>query len=149
MGVWGTGNFENDTALDLVAELMETEEGAAILVSSLQATANIPAGETLDSDDAVETLVAAEFLAAALGVASDDFPEEAAEWLAQNDLLAADSFIGGPREEKIKWLSTLALRAIERIHSGDSELDELWEESDEYEEWLATLDELKARLTKR
>ncbi|MDH5511028.1 MAG: DUF4259 domain-containing protein [Nitrospinota bacterium] len=148
MGVWGVGSFDNDTALDLVEELMEVDRGATILVSTLQATAAVPIDELVDSDDAVETLVAAEYLAAAKGSAADDLPEQAHQWLEENDLIAGDSFIGGSLKEKEKWLTGLALKAIEKIQSVNSELNQQWEETDDYDEWLATLDDLKARLTR-
>ena len=146
MGAWGFGNFENDVAMDLVAELSETEGGATILVSSIQATANTAVSEYLDSDDAVETLVAIELLAAQKGAPPEDLPDEAEQWLEENDLLALDNFIGGSREEKERWLVGMSLRALDRIAGINSELNDLWEESEEHDEWLAVLEDLKARL---
>ncbi|MDH5478279.1 MAG: DUF4259 domain-containing protein [Nitrospinota bacterium] len=147
MGVWGVGSFENDTAMDLVAELAEVDGGATILASTLHAIASTGTDEVIDSDDAVEALVAAEFLAALKGSISDNFPQQAQEWLEENDLLAGVNMISGPRKEKEKWLTEMALQAIERIQAENSELDELWRETDEHEEWLVALEDLKGRLT--
>jgi len=43
-------------------------------------------------------------------------------------------------------LAEKAGRAIERILSEQSELRELWEESEHYQEWLASVDDLRTRL---
>ena len=146
MGTWGLGNFENDIAMDLVAEISDSPNGATILVSSIQATANTPVSEFLDVEDAMETLVAIEFLSAQKGNLAEDFPEEGAQWLEENDLLDGDSFIGGTREEKGSFLVELSLKAIDRIIGANSELREVWEDSDDYDEWLISLDDLKVRL---
>ncbi|MDH5636928.1 MAG: DUF4259 domain-containing protein [Nitrospinota bacterium] len=148
MSVWGVGSFDNDTALDLVEELLEVDRGATILVSSLQATAATPLDELIDSEDAAETLVAAEYLAAAKGSAADNLPEQAKQWLEENDLIAGDILVGGSRDKKEKWLTDIALKAIGIIQSVNSELNQMWEESEDYDEWLAGLDDLKARLTR-
>ncbi|MDH4183126.1 MAG: DUF4259 domain-containing protein, partial [Nitrospinota bacterium] len=97
-------------------------------------------------DDAVETLVAIELLAAQKGAPPEDLPDEAEQWLEENDLLALDNFIGGSREEKERWLVGMSLRALDRIAGINSELNDLWEESEEHDEWLAVLEDLKARL---
>jgi hypothetical protein len=39
-----------------------------------------------------------------------------------------------------------SLRAIEHILSERSELRELWQDSDEYDNWRASVDDLKARI---
>jgi len=39
----------------------------------------------------------------------------------------------------------MALMAIHRIET-ESELKELWEDADEFDAWIATLEDLKARL---
>jgi hypothetical protein len=149
MGTWGFGSFDNDAAVDLLAELMEEEGGATVLVFSIQAAANTPSDEYLDSEDAAETLVAMEFLAAQKGFPPDDFPGDAKVWLGDNDILAAESFIGGTRKEKEKWLTALAIKALERIRGANSELNETWEDSEEYQDWLGVLDGLRERLLGR
>ncbi|HEU4566145.1 MAG TPA: DUF4259 domain-containing protein, partial [Gemmatimonadaceae bacterium] len=62
-------------------------------------------------------------------------PPEVAEWVAEN----RDD--DGARPE----LVALARRAVERI-AAESELRDLWAESDDFEAWEASVADLRARL---
>ncbi len=67
------------------------------------------------------------------GRPAQGLPEEVSAWIAAHDSLPA-----APR----KWL---AKRVAERIRT-DSELRELWEESDDWNGWSANVDDLLRRL---
>lgn len=49
----------------------------------------------------------------------------------------------GPLPEK---LPGLALKALLRIRGEDSELNEMWQESEDFADWVKTLDDIEAAL---
>jgi hypothetical protein len=78
-------------------------------------------------------LAAAEVVAALLGNAAKSLPDEVRNWVAANDA------------EVDHELLSLARAAVVRI-KRDSELRELWQDSDDYEQWIALQDDLLGRL---
>jgi hypothetical protein len=133
VGAWGTGNFENDDALDWVDDLEECEDASAVR-SALTTVTGWPAAEYLESIDCNVALAAAEMVAAFLGHPSVDFPEEAEEWLERRgqDL--------GDEEQQ------LARAVVDRIRRN-SELRDLWGDSDSLDEWMEVLKDLETRLS--
>jgi Lon protease-like protein len=132
MGAWGSGSFENDSALDWVAELVEMSD-AALLVEALTAVAH--AEGYIEADEASAAVAAAEVTAALLGRAAPALPAEAAAWVSTAPIAADAALI------------TLALAALDRV-GADSELQELWDAEDGAPEWHAALAELRARLSR-
>lgn len=132
MGAWGTGNFENDDALDWVDDLEECEDASAVR-SALTTVTGWPAAEQLESIDCCVALAAAEMVAAALGHPSVDFPEEAEDWLERRG------------QELGEEEHQLARAIVERIRRN-SELKDLYADSDSLEEWLDVLKDLEGRL---
>jgi hypothetical protein len=134
MGAWGTGNFENDTALDWVYELEQTSDLSLVE----RAIADVVhEDDYLDADLGCIGLAAAEVLAALRGKPARDLPEEVAAWLGANQLT--------PDQKLVKE----ALVAVDEIRNdAQSELKELWEEESELLlEWHAVLDDLSLRLS--
>lgn len=130
MGTWGPGTFENDHALDWWGDLREGSPSLAR--DALARVANAAPDADLDADDCCEALVAAEFVAAAVGRGIDRLPSEEAEaWLEEHG--AALRFL------------ELARSAVERIESR-SELQELWDEGGRDEDWHGNVAELRSRL---
>jgi len=132
VGAWGTGNFENDDALDWVDDLEECDDETAVR-DALATVADWPASQPLEAIDCSVALAAAEMVAAALGHPSSDFPEEAEDWLDRKGPDLGDDEV------------RLARAAVERI-KGNSELRDLWAESDSMEEWLEVVNDLQTRL---
>ena len=135
MGAWGTLNFENDTALDLVYEI--EEEGANRIKIAIEAVNSRQEDSFLDSDLCSEALAAIEYIAAAKDKVSEDFPEDAEDWLTpanKENLLAIRNLIANSKQ------------AIDRI-KHNSELKDLWEESEDFEEWNKVLDDLVTRIS--
>lgn len=127
MGAWGAGNFENDDALDFLAEI----DGPTILESAFQALP--PAGEgEVDATDACRVLAAAEIVAAMMGRPSADCPAKLTPRLKE---------LGKPTGELIE----LARRGVSRV-LFDSELLDLWNESDSREDWNVVVTDLIERL---
>jgi hypothetical protein len=133
MGAWGVGNFENDTALDWVWELADSED--LILVESAVAEV-LEARDYLDADVGCIGLAAAEAVAALGGKPVEGLPEEAARWVEAQTAAPPEALVHD------------CLAAVDKIRRDRiSELRELWEEDEEVaDEWYAALDELAMRL---
>ena len=109
MGAWGPGAFENDAALDFVAEIEDAQDLADAL------TIRSP-DDPIDADTACRIVVVAECVAAMRGHPCRDLPRELAETLA--------GF--GPPSMSLFHHSRDHLAAA----MGRSELVELWAEAD-------------------
>lgn len=132
MGAWGVGTFENDDAGDWADELGWTQ-GDTLLVESLSYVVELEE-EFLDSPEACRALAAAEVVAALRGAPAADLPEVVHKWVAQATGIDVDA------------LARLSLQAIERIEI-DSELKELWDETEHASEWYGLIANLKSRLS--
>ncbi|MFD2787409.1 DUF4259 domain-containing protein [Hymenobacter rubripertinctus] len=132
MGAWGYYNFDNDTAADFAGNFKD-EPSADMLA---QAFAAVTDGEYLDGDVASEALAAAEIVAAILGKPARNFP---------NDLLG---IIPRLTLEHVEPLRRPAQHAVMTVLREESELRELWEESDEFENWEGQQRQLLKRLDK-
>src|SRR4051812_437192 len=78
MGAWGSGNFENDTASDWLADgpdVSAVREALAKIVGEEK-------GTSVSTDACVEALAACELVAGGLGAKAADLPEEADAWIA-------------------------------------------------------------------
>lgn len=131
MGTWGTGTFENDDASDWVYEL-ETAESPEILAATLKAVTS--ADSYLEAPSCVNALAAAEVVAGLAGKPAADLPEAVTKWLH-----------GRPQTDASR-LKPLALAAIDRILT-DSELKDLWSETDDLETWQRAVRDVRTRLS--
>lgn len=131
MGTWDTDSFDNDDAMDFISELSESED-IEVLREAFEAVVDLPADDYLEAPECHVAIAAAEIVAAMRGAPSAHMPEEVGEFITRVKV----------RDEE---LATLAIASVERIRTG-SELQELWEESDECADWLEALDELATRL---
>lgn len=130
MGTWGVRNFENDDAMDWVAELEQSEDSSAI-EEALKVVAE--AGDQyVEAPEASRALAAAEVVAALNGNSSPDLPDEVKRWVSLHQFRSHS-------------LSQLALRAVKRIKTA-SELQELWDETESAAEWYKVIRDLEARL---
>lgn len=133
MGAWGAGTFDNDDAADWADELL----GSADLAPARQALA-----ATTDSDDWLEIPEGARAVAAAAAVAASfdgdmrGLPEEVVEWLEDH---AGAGTLADAR---------LAIDALERVASVDSELREVWLEAANGPAWVEEIARLAYRLTR-
>jgi hypothetical protein len=136
MGTWGHRNFENDNALDFIEEVQE--RGLERIEEAIKVVANYPEEEYLNADDSVAALAAIEYVAAAKGKQSEDFPEDAEDWLQKTGTGSLTSY------DK----ATL-LKVIDRVRNN-SELRDNWQEEGtepvEPAEWLAVLSDLENRV---
>jgi len=130
MGTWGIGTFENDDASDWLYDL-EASAGVAFLEGSLKSE---PAAY-LEAPDAENILAAAEIINGILNGPREGLPENALAW------------IDAHRDADVAALAPRAVQLIGRVLAGNSELHELWQESDEdYPAWKADVEDLRRRL---
>ncbi|MCB1022456.1 MAG: DUF4259 domain-containing protein [Acidobacteria bacterium] len=131
MGAWGTGNFENDDALDLLGGLAPGEAEPLEKLFDAACSAGME-GKQIDASTAAQALAAAELVCAARGHASDDLPDDAIPLVKALKKPAPD----------------LVEKAISAVSYAlaHSELVELWAESDEPEGWNRVATGLVARL---
>jgi len=133
MGTWGTGNFENDMALDWLFDFGEND--FRLIDRTLAGPAHLTDMDDLDLVEASEVLAAAECVAAAGGYPAADIPEELQDWLDANS----------PITLKPDYV-TMAHKAAVRVKTN-SELQELWDDTDEAEAWHTAVSDLLHRLS--
>jgi hypothetical protein len=135
MGTWAVDAFGNDYAQDWAQDLHETSNLDAV-VDTLNTALDTP-GE-LDAPFAAEALVAIEVLARLQGKGGPRTDDSASvdEWVEARK----------PKAKPRADLAEKAVRALDRILSEESELRALWEESEHYAEWLASVEDLRSRL---
>jgi len=127
MGAWGIGNFENDDAVDWSYDIADSK-GVKVLTAPLRNV--VSEADYLEAPDCCQALASAEIIAKTLSQDTSDLPEEIQNWLKQKKgLFGKPPFIE-------KEHASLAAEAVKRIIS-DSELKELWEESDEHDQWVS------------
>jgi hypothetical protein len=125
MGAWSEENFGNDDAGDWIWEL-EKSKGLDTLLSPIKSI--IANEEYLESPDCCEALAASEVIASGITGDISNIPEEAQKWLNKKQGLF------GKKPIIEKEHATLAKQAVEKIVEN-SELKELWEESEDYSKW--------------
>jgi hypothetical protein len=131
MGAWGEKAFENDSALDWLADL--EDGGVTALRDTLSRVAGTGADDYVEVDDGSAAIAAAEIVAGAFGE-RDRLTEEAIAWLDAN------------RGAVVPGDKLAAKRAVERVLAEGSELRELWDENGPDTEWHADVRALLARL---
>jgi hypothetical protein len=134
MGAWGVGNFENDDALDWVIDL-ESAKDMKIIQSAFEAVIQ-SAEDYVDAWEASVALAAAEVVSALLRTPHPKLPDDVVAWVSQQH---------GKSLVVEKLIIEQALRALSII-AAESELQELWEETDEFDLWRAEVNALIARL---
>ncbi len=132
MGAWGTGSFDNDTACDWAYGL-EQANGLELIEKTIEA---VFADKDIDSDVGEEAVAAIDVLARLRGNygQKDSYTEEVDKWVAKQTPEIPPELI-----EKAK-------KALSLITGENSELYELWEESDDFSEWQSEMKKLANRL---
>ena len=128
MGAWGSGSFENDDAMNWIAELPTIEPEDLIRIFS--EAADDP--NYFEAPAASIVVAAAELIAAVNRSPANGAPPEIHQWAAN-------------REVPTPELKALALRALDRVRKN-SELKDLWLEADGLNDWTAAIQDLQTRL---
>ncbi len=135
MSNWGFSNFENESAGNFISDI-ETN-GYGMIQIALERIIDEPDAASIIECE--EALIAAEFVAAAIKQPAADFPENAAEWVADN------LQEGTPEQQEIASLIDMAAEAIDKVVT-DSELKILWEETTFFDQWFQAQQNLQNRL---
>ncbi len=132
MGAWSHEPFGNDTACDWAAELEEST-GFVVIEQALDQVIADKNEDFIDADDGSIAHAAAEVLAQITGQGTQDldFLDGVSQWIDQLDARPSTALI------------QKAIIVIDILTQENSELDELWQDSDDYEEWTQNLNELK------
>jgi len=132
MGAWSHEAFGNDSACDWAYGLQEVED-LSLVEAALDSVA--PDGY-LDASEASEALAAAEVIARLRGHPgySNAYTEVADDWVAATRLTPPEAMV------------QRALAVLDRVGGDESELKELWDDSDSAEDWQASLADLRQRL---
>lgn len=134
MGTWSHEPFGNDTACDWAYEVKESNDWSVVAATIKRVNDHGP--DYLDADLASEAVAAAEVLAKALGKGSqqDAYTEAVDDWLASMTVSPAPELLAD------------ADKALARILGDESELKELWQDSGDDAEWVASVESLRAVL---
>lgn len=135
MGTWAVGPFGNDFAQDWAEDLHESNDLYFI-------------GDTLDNVLANAGQLEAPFGAEGLAAVETLLRLEGRGGVEDDDSAGIDEWVGvvkakyKPRADLVEK----AGRVLDLILSERSELRELWQDSEHYDAWRATVEEQKARL---
>lgn len=132
MGAWGKGAFDNDSAIDwLHLGLLETGNLEFLHGSLFPQELD---GEYLEVEGGEQVIAAAEIIHALHLGPRVDLPEEAHQWVTQHKGLDVSAIVPD------------AVASLQRVLGENSEIGELWGETDEYKDWLEDVEALRDSL---
>lgn len=134
MGTWDIGSFDNDDAADWAYELEDC--GDLSVIENAIASALDADDDYLEAPSATVAIAAVETLARLQG-----------NWGERSAYTeTADAWVERVKLPVPRTLAAQAVQALDRILGEQSELRELWEESEEFDEWKASIAELRGRV---
>jgi hypothetical protein len=134
MGAWAIDALGNDDACDWVYGLEECTDLS--LVEEALNKVLVEGDAYLESPEACEALAAIEVIARLQG----NWGEKNAYSVAMDAWVEKTGLVPG------KELAEKAHKVIARILADDSELKELWQESEEFDEWQVSVKNLAGRV---
>lgn len=126
MAAWGTKTFEEDTANDWIQELIDSEDPREFLVESLSIDPGF-----IEADQAAAILAAGETLIALLDEPRVGVPGELVDWVGDNEC------------EDVSDLPEIAVTSVAKVLGDESELRDIWSESEEFEEWQENVEQMR------
>jgi|KBSMisStandDraft_5_1062788.scaffolds.fasta_scaffold36765_6 hypothetical protein len=133
MGAWGTGIFDDDTAMDFLNELTDSKDPLKLMKSALQ---DARTAKYLEYDGGQSALVASAI--------TDSILNETSHAVGLEEL---DNLVAKHKGSDVSSLKSLASAAVRQVLSEGSELRELWAENvEDYPKWRANLESLASRL---
>ena len=138
MGTWSHEAFGNDQACDWAAEVKEST-GFTVIEQAFDQVIMSQDEDFIDADIGSVAHAAAEVLAHILGQGTQDidFIDGLNQWIDQLNTQASATLI------------QKAIQALDILTHENSELDELWQESNDYADWTKNLEELKETLNSK
>ncbi len=136
MGAWGHGHFEDDAALDFMAEIEYADNVREVLIAAFNTAIHT---HDLDADDANAVIVAAAYV---------DRQTNGTRFSGAGDEpLDVDTFPERHPGQDFAELKEQAVNALQVVLSDQSELNELWAENEEdYPAWRQGIAQLIERL---
>lgn len=134
MGTWDVGSFDNDDAADWAYELEDCGD-LSVIENSIAGVLD-PGDDYVDAPVAAEAIAAIEVLARLQGNWGErsSYTETVDAWVERVQLPVPAA------------LAKQAVQALDRIIGEQSELRELWEESEEFDAWMASVAALRSRV---
>lgn len=139
MGTWAVGPYGNDFAQDWAEDLQESKD-LYFIEDTLNNMLQAETTEYLEAPFGAEALAAVETWSRLQGKggAKDEDSAGVDAWVAEVQVK-----LGKPRAD----IADKAMRALALVTSDASELRELWEDSEHYQDWLASVSDLLRRLS--
>ncbi|WP_439662292.1 DUF4259 domain-containing protein [Lentzea sp. HUAS TT2] len=131
MGTWDIGHFDNDTAADFSGSLDDAAESERENIIRTTLIRVIETDEYLDSDEACKVLASAALIAAQCPGGTPITTAYAPD--KPLPVFSAD-------------LRGLAVRALDRVVAADSELPELWDDTEHGPQWRQSVADLRSVL---
>jgi Domain of unknown function (DUF4259) len=134
MGTWAIDAFGNDDAGDWAYGLEDIKDFSLIEETLDKVLAS--KGEYLEAPDSAEALAAIEVIARLQGNwgLRNAYTKTVDSWVSETGLVPSAA------------LCKTAHEVIDLILGEQSELNELWQESEEHSDWVASVLELKSRV---
>ena len=129
MGTWGMKVFESDNTLDWLWDVKDSHD-TALLAKAV----NPEETSYLEASEGELILAAAEIISGLRGKPREGLPEQALTW------------IGNHKSLDVSELVPKAVAGIDLVLSEQSELNDLWKESPDYNNWVEDVKQLKALL---
>ena len=133
MGAWGFGIFDDDAALDFIYELENSGDEIAEAMAELFQAVN--SADYIDSDEGAAVIVCSAIIDAAINNTEYEYLSNEHE-----DILAF------AKNSKLSELKNSAHSALEKVLGENSEVNELWSETEDYDSWKNTVASIKERL---
>jgi hypothetical protein len=135
MGAWGPGIFDDDAAYDFVEILQDTDDPVEVFSTAFETATGT---DYLEYDDGHAVTVSAAYMDAVLNNTSYEMEDDE----------ALNFFKEKNKHLPLLSLKPLAVKALQRVLSDQSELHELWKENEElYPQWKQNIHSLIERLS--
>lgn len=137
MGAWGHGYFEDDAALDFMADIEDSDNPKKVIRQAFETAIK---AEYLESDEGSAVIVGATYVDRKVN--GTKFTEA-----GHDEPLDVDTFPDRNPDVDLSDLRKPAIEALQKVLSDTSELNELWSENDEdYPAWKQGVEQLLKRL---
>lgn len=135
MGAWGHGIFDDDTAYDYINEVDNSDKPKEIFKTAFETAINT---DYLEYDDCHAVTVSASYIDTILNGTKPRVDADDENFYP---------FIENNKNLDVADLKSEAIKALEKVISDNSELNELWAENEElYPKWKGNIEELIKRL---
>ncbi|MCD2425926.1 DUF4259 domain-containing protein [Niabella pedocola] len=140
MGTWGTGYFENDTALDFMGDIEEADDPKELFEETLAETMDM---DFLDADQGAAVIVIGAYIDRQRNGTQYSAPEHPGS-------IDIDTFPDRHPDIDFSELRTTVIKALKKVLANDSELNELWAENEgAYPVWRRNIEMLIERLSEK